>query len=389
MKEIEKKFENETIEFRANLSAGIAKAMLFPNVEFNDFEEMNMLFISYEKEALIEKAQIKELIINNFLLEAYYASLYDKKKKEEYFNVLREYDSEAKPLEKNDFIKLNRKIIKNNSTIKSEYKLHIKQAKEIEKIQQTEPLDLSFNDIKAFLGIASILFLISGFFFNWIYLGRFEIKISYYFSIQDYISSSLDELAKLIIAFIASIVYGFIWWSPSYLERIKKMTKRRLFFEDFPMNIFPILFPIIAAIQIMLDGPQKYTFLGITAFIIYLEFSSKLYRFFKKPFITFLAIFYVGFYCTFVIGPTMDKADNIIKHPNEHNNNYEITLNSKDLYDTSNTYLLTANSNYVFLYDRKKNNSVIIPKSEVKFIRNKNIVKKNIFDKLKRTYELF
>ena len=389
-KEIDKKFKSDSMEFRINLSIGIAKALLpFNGVEFDDFEEMNMVFISYEKAVLIEKARIKEFVINHFLLKAYYASLHDKEKEKHYFDILREYDSEAKLLEKDDFIKLNRYIIKNNSVLKSEHKLHLKEIREIEKIQQIEPLDFSFNDIKALLGIASILFLISGFIFNWIYLGRFGIKISYYFSIQDYIASSLDELTKLIISFIISLVFGFIWWSPGYIESRKVMTKRRLFFEDFPMNTIAISFPIIAAIQIMTDGPLKYAFLGFTIFVIYLECSSKLYRFFKKPFIAFLAIFYVGFYCSFIIGPTMDKADNIIKRPDEYKDNYEITLNSNDLFDRTNTYLLSANSNYVFLYDRKKDNSIIIPRSEVKFIQNKNNMRENFFDKLKKIYELF
>lgn len=314
-RDIDKTYKNESIEFRINLSFAIVWKLL-PLEQYveNDFDKENEIFISYEKSRFDKKPEIRDKIINHYRLEAYFYKYYNKGNEKKCLNKLQEVDS-SEPLTDKEYEKLRRQIYKEHKQLCRLHGQRIKEEKKAEKLSKKTQIDFSPNDIKPLIGLASFLFLCSGYTYNCFFLGYFGIDVPYFFTINDYISTNLDKIASVLITLVLSTIIGIIWWSPEYIERRKKMSRKRLIFEDGPFYLTVLLLPAAVSLSIYFDSPAKYTILGFLLYIIFIHYASKLIIYFKKSLSVFLLISYFSMFTCFLLAQTMDERENIIKHP--------------------------------------------------------------------------
>ena len=84
---------------------------------------------------------------------------------------------------------------------------------ETEKSKLITPVKITTSHVGFAVSLFSSIFLISGFAYNRIFFGQLGIDVSDFFSITDYLASSIDMLASTLIS--TSIGMMFFWWGVS------------------------------------------------------------------------------------------------------------------------------------------------------------------------------
>jgi hypothetical protein len=257
----------------------------------------------------------------------------------------------------------------------------LKIKKEEGKKSEIRKFDFSVTYIKTIIGFTSILFLISGYIYNHLFLGYFGIEVSKFFTLKDYISTSIDKIYSIVIILIINIVINYFWWSPDYRKRRREMSKGRLFFEDAPFFFLFLIIPFLAIVSSSFNLPGKYFFLGFTIFIVFQYFVSKVIIFFKKPFLAHLIISYIGLFFLILISGTLEDG-NIIKYHTKNDLNYFVEFDTSIDIEPKKLYLLSANSNFSFFYSIENKQSYVVPNKNIKIITKKYFEKKGFFENI-------
>jgi hypothetical protein len=258
--------------------------------------------------------------------------------------------------------------------IKSQTALKLK--KEINKnvLNNLEKFDLTSKNIGTLFQIFISIFIVTGFLYNYYFLGHFGINVSYFFTIGDYLASSIENIYIALISValvgVSLLIYGF---SSGYIvdltldytgivrPRIAKVMSLITFLL---LVIWFVLYPYISAI-LMDDHYMMLVFVILLASIGFFKYPIE--RIFKKPHkmdFLFLSLLYFSLLMFGIVSREIDyfeKADII------NNKNYAITFD-KDFQDNNNQawILLTGNSEYVFFYDRDKKKSYAVSRALVK-----------------------
>lgn len=238
-------------------------------------------------------------------------------------------------------------------------------------IEKFQDLHITQKSIFTAISIFSVLFLCTGFLYNWYFLGYFGIDIQYYFSISDYISSSIG---KIFIALSTVIAVFLLWmWDYFFPGNLGKgntlKPKRNKFLQPFWLfyTIF-LPFTIIASfyikiIELFIFSLMLFIFLSASKIII--KYVMK----FKHPIIKY----YISGSIIFFLVNLFAQATLDIYYISSSNTNdlkkYEFTFNDESIIEHNDFILLSSNSQYLFFYDKKNELPIIIPTNKIKTIK--------------------
>ena len=220
---------------------------------------------------------------------------------------------------------------------------------------------ISSNDIKAFIAVYSILFLCTGIFYNYLYLKHYGIEVSYFFNLNDYLSTSIVKFILGLPPLIVSILVFFFYSNSS-----KKRTNLPFSIVGFLILSMPIILGLI--ILYRHKDPGGYFIIGFTIATLILYILS---RFFlnnttisKYEQVTFYLFFTFTFISMIWASAMKDRfiVDNSdISKIKKYTFKFSEDINLNE----DNLVLLCSNSSYHFIYDKKNNKTFIIP---IKFV---------------------
>ncbi|KON46932.1 hypothetical protein [Mariprofundus ferrooxydans] len=170
----------------------------------------------------INNENIRSLVVRYFLVMNFTETLQKKTKTaQQHLTRARELDASAEPLEAKHLWEIDRKTKKKYKSIRNE-------------IADKTAVKISFDEINigAFLSILSALFLTSGFLYEYTFLGAFGIDVTRYFTLADYLASSMEAIRFSLVGAIFALI-GFIFrvngdsrMSPSELEYNNKQNDK-------------------------------------------------------------------------------------------------------------------------------------------------------------------
>ncbi len=221
-------------------------------------------------------------------------------------------------------------------------------------------VDLSIPGMTFLLAVASSLFLISGYLYNQFLLGSFGVDVSYYFTVSDYISSSISKIGfSFSAAAIGVASYFFGVHSSSRKSFAQVELERRK--PDYWKYVIVWASIMGAILNLYLGNIQIFYSVSYLAVIsTSLSYLPKACRkYFKRPDATlYTAIFVISLF-THLWSSTGMRINELRTDDLAEMKAYDIAF-SGSVGPTSDELLLVAsNSNYYFLLDDERRMHVI------------------------------
>lgn len=336
-----------------------------------DFDnEVNELY-----DVLKNDTWIQSTISDYFLIEAYFYSFSSKKDIErleaiEAIEKAKEWKNDASSLNNETFKTKVSSIKKELKLLKNDIKVLTKKKLEGEKLKSFPPIKITSANITFLFSLFSSLFILSGFVYNYYLFNHFNISVSNFFNISDYLASSVDVIsASLIATFIAII---------SFLYGLNRGVEQHFYDEEFETksttkkDILPAIIVILLTSKLVLHsyftGEVHSVAFSILIFFISINTipSLPIWKYIENKITIFIVIYSL---ITFALhmNYSIDKKIKKIESDNL-NSEYELIYDSKFKGNRNSKFVL-ANSTYVFLWDPQIKKITIIPKSEIKMFK--------------------
>ena len=283
------------------------------------------------------------------------------------------YKVTVNALSDKDLNKIERGI---NKEVK-ELRKHLKEIKlekiESEKLKKIKPIEIKASEVFLFISIFSSLFLIGGFLYTKFLLGFFGISTSHFFEISDYLSSSVDIIFPVFLSTLVGVVAYFRGFSLGFSEEISteqfgtKILSRNFLWIHVLAIVSVILFGYSAIIHEVII--PSYLFFPIVWFLgcIVTDFFN-IDKYIKNK-LSFNAVTIA--FIVFVTYVGVLLLDTIIKvEDGRYESPYIVSFQNEYIKYRGHDFFL-ANSQYIFLLNKKTKEIVVIPKIGIKAIHAK------------------
>ena len=231
-------------------------------------------------------------------------------------------------------------------------------------------ISLSSQHITGLLSIASALFLVSGYFYSRIFLGAFDIDVKHYYSLSDYIGTSIEGIQHAVIAAVAAFVGGFIGvhdksrTPDSQIERVNAQDARMYWFTV-------VLFGISTIVGYFRDFIYFYQQLVFVIWLLSVKpIDWMISRYFveKSWLIWRFSIQFILIFSLYLFASAKSEIYRI-EHGNIDNiKHYDLVFKDAVDFESDNTVLLASSSRYVFLRDGVSGEVFIVPTSQIESI---------------------
>lgn len=324
------------------------------------------------KNEVLKDSTLQYLISKYFILkDAIYRNFKDYN--DEYYEFAKIYQNDIQRIYSiREFWKIKKAIDKVNAKINDDYRKLIEQIVSDEKNNKYGKIKIEFSTINELIKIVPILLLLGGFLYNYFLFQTLGIKISDYFTISDYVQSSLDVIVPLlwVTGFQATVTLM------AYYNRLDKIIKNDLFQISYTENdkkIAKIIyFSIILVILLQITLYYKYQTISypllqtITLFIAYMLLE----RFF--PFQRIDNPYKIYMFAMIGIFFTIALAYHIIEEIDKVTTNKVqkslYTFSTKSDFDLSSYHFIKSTSTYSFFYNHDKNETIILKNSDIERI---------------------
>ncbi len=300
-------------------------------------------------------------LVERYNLIHHYIANYLKKKEEAdyYLSKARKINPTASPLKTKDISNLN-------SSLRND----IKKVREIISDRHAIKLSLSLKNAGTLIPVVSTVFLFSGYIYNWFLLGEFGIEVSKYFTLSDYIASSIESIRYSASGAAIGIVFLFL-----SVHSASRKSFVQLEFEWKIIKYFSyilLLSAIISAIHAYINNLENfYNIFSIAIFLCIMLLAPWVAkRYFKEPLV---ALFVIVFLFTFSVHMfvSLGKTIHHLKYKKlEEMKNYDIIFREQIPLESSKLVLIAGNSNYLFFLDKDKN-TFVIPRDQVLYVVKK------------------
>ncbi|WP_075498386.1 hypothetical protein [Moritella viscosa] len=361
-----------------NLDIAFSVRKKFFDISKSDADE---LIKENQEQAIYEEVLYDEMKSNqwldktismSFLLQVFYFSIFKSKDRaDEALEKAKIYDKTAKPLIHKDLRNIKKAINADQRKLKKELKKVTKEKVEREKLKIINPISIGASDVTFFLSFFSTLFLASGILYNKLFFASFDISIGNFFTITDYLATSIDVIAKTMISFSFGIM--FLFWGmldrfneELYSEQLdiendnKKRGEKHLRFIIIIISTFIIGF----LVNYFLLDKVVFSLLVMPVYFIslYTIINLPIWKFVKNELVMKTALVSLAMFLTQIGHQIFNNVENIKNI--DYESQYEIKYIEKYNGDKNGEFI-SSNSNYVFLWDKQRKEISIISKSMV------------------------
>ncbi|PLX20791.1 hypothetical protein C0584_04755 [Candidatus Parcubacteria bacterium] len=296
--------------------------------------------------------------------------------KDKYLKKAKEFKADIEP------IKEFKEITKLVDDVKKDSKIFFKEGRELndKKYQQEiekriSSIEVTSQDISFLLTLFSTLFLISGIIYSKLYFYLLGVNISDFFSINDYLASSIDTL---IITFF-SIAIGIIFYFLGAKDRLKttiyeeqfsteSASRKKLFYNIIVISIVCIISFFVSYYK---HNALHYNLLYPPILFVFFRFfwSIPIWQYFKNPEKIGLILMSFSTFIISLILTALTYSTEILKKEVK-DDTCRVILNNTNI-DTSNLVFITSNSSNVFMLDVSTKKVKIIPLYNIESIETK------------------
>lgn len=320
--------------------------------------EINDLLVDYYLALSYSYAQAKTLKKYEI------ASIFEKE--EEFFEKALKLKPDLKKLEKVDFNKKIKLIKKEKNKLQQKIKIDLKEKVTKEKLALITPIKINSTHITLLISIFSTIFLISGYYFNYQVLHSLGVNSDDFFTIQDYISTSISLI--LYPLFYTLLMFILIVFRID--EKLNKDIESKelgVIGEDnipiYTMLFIITLMNIINIISILNEGnPSNIIFYLNVVFAAVFILNKVQWKYFENPLIIYVFSMIFLFYFVNISIVIDNKIENYKSA--DYKSNYKVSFKDKEI-STRNIEFMNVNSNYIFMINKKNNKVEVYPRLSI------------------------
>lgn len=363
--------------------------------QYKTLEDTKREFTKNEIANALKDNETINWLATYFELKAFLAKLNDNDKKYE------EFRNKAKTIDKDTTEIRNKNLRARRYAIRQ----RLRYFTSVLKIRNKLRLSLSIKQLSAAVSVVWGSLLFAGYLYANIYMRQFGIDVSYFFSLMDYLALSIEKIAPVLYsAILGSLITLILFYYEDRFTKPKKNNQnfvarfyresRQHYIANFywiGMIVFMGLF--IYKVSAFRTMNSKLAFLVFSTFgILYLT-KNLLFKYFYRP---FLGLFISSFLICFVSIMSISIIYSVWECKSSRSENikkYNIHLASN--LRTESLIMIGANSRYIFLYDRARETTLIIPERSIMYVEragldtnkeNKEII--NCMAKLQENYAI-
>jgi len=340
--------------------------------------------LEYRKEeldSLISKlkinSEIKCLIADHYRITAFYYAFGNS---ELFENEIRENVEKAKEFNP-DYLDLDKtSISKLDKSIKKKIKAAKKKGRKISKdiiskdVNKVTPkVEIDSSKVSFVLSLSCSLFLVTGYFYNKFYLGHFDIEVSVFFTLGDYLASSLDKITIAIMSAIVALVF-YIAGMYRGLNRVVSAEHydTEIKHDDWPMFIFVIINSGLLIYAAYTDHFMKEPLFQLMIIIaslgiIHIIPTEKFVKNHVQVNIVLVALLYFSLSIYYSVKGDIRELE---KGGNE--SGYSFSFKNEIVGDKGKLRLLGSNSSYYFFYSIETKKSYIVNRGDVILVEASN-----------------
>lgn len=350
-----------------------AVCKVLDETETDETEKLNKAISILENDTAIN-----DLIVDYYLAISYsysqakilkaYKSAFIIDKEEGFYNRALKNKPEVKKLEKVDFNKKIKSIKKEKIKLQEKLKNDLREKVTNEKFASIAPIKINSTHITLLISTFSTLFLISGYYFNNQVLKSLGVNSDYFFTVQDYISTSINLiLLPLFYTLVMFVLIVFRVDEDIYKniesEQLGIKNKIKNSINTYIILIILILSNIINILTILGgDEAQSNIFYFNIAIAGIFILNKVQWRYFENPLTIYMFTMAFLFYYVNINIVIDDKIENYKSVG--YKSNYKVSFKDKEI-STKNIEFMRVNSNYVFMINKKNNKVEIYPRLSI------------------------
>lgn len=378
-------FPDNTVGENRDTSVPAVHKIIF-NKEINkDDEHHDNILILVDK--LNKNKEVTNLISDYFLAQSYAFSLGKLSKaaklttaqeyEDEYFIKAKGFNPEAERFTDKSYKVKTKSLKKYHKKILIELKEIFDKKIAIEKEKIIEPIVISTSDITLFFSLFSTLFVVSGYFYNHQIFQYFGVNSDSFFSISDYLSTSVSlVLTPLIWSLVSTVIY--VLGANRGLGTL--LTNRQLGIKPKEKPPYGIAFTLITLntlnVNALITGQEgvdkaSSMVMFLNCLVVGFYYLEKMpFHYFKNPFKVILGfVVLLGF--SFNLNKLTSDAIELYQL-DTYQPAYTAEFTKKEISERSLEFI-SINSNYIFMRNKQTLKMEIYPKTFVEKLTPTNL----------------
>ncbi len=372
-----KLFPNSDLKIRKELAWEYYLSIIF---KWNEKKEnINIVNLEIIKNELNKDINLKNRIAEYYLVEA--CRLIKFKFLKEFCNIknsikiARLYSKTRKKIKTLSEVKeLTKQVSEINEELVNTISQNLKKYLKNEREKSFNKINISADNISLFIGMFSILFLLSGIINIKLFYYLFDFETNIFFNISDYISGSIDRIILISISlFLGIITLIFKGFEKQEIAIYEEKMDVNLNYEKKDKNLFYLV--VIIIFLYIVVGYFKhnmifYSGLMVFSIFIYIEIIHRIRidKYFENSIKinTFLLI--IGFYFLMTIFNVLANVDKIKQ--DSFKSDYIVIL-KENFENFENLELIDGNTNYLFFINKLNKKIIALPYQNAKSIEKK------------------
>ena len=330
------------------------------------YDEPNALYSQFKEDVdsiikkIEEEQRVKQILSDYWLIQHFIKnSLKNNSVAQYYLSRAKKMVLGAIPLTDRDIRHLKRKLKKD-----------IVRLRDMIADRKALKIDISASGIAVLVSVASPFFFISGYLYNYLLLGEFGVNVSKFFTLSDYIASSISRIGYTFSATVWGTIFFFLGDHSASRKSIAQISYelkgRRIH------SLIIIATTLIGTIVGYFQNIQLFYFFGYFTAISLSMFllPGMCQKYFKQPIpaqyiLIFIFCFFAHLWAS--LGSTIDE----FRYEEPHSiNAYDVKLKDSLSLSTSDFVLIAANSGFFFFLDQNRRLH-ILRKDQVEYLEQR------------------
>ncbi|MFT6909376.1 MAG: hypothetical protein ACJAS1_006092 [Oleiphilaceae bacterium] len=362
-------FPDNTLKENSEISINVKSEILGYNIDPEFTSEV-------QEKSLKESALKDEIFLRQvsylYLLVAFYCSGLESETlnvlKSENLEKARNFIPDCEEISNKSFGIVSKSVNSELKTLKAKLSSISKNRIDQERLKLIDPITISSSHVIFVISIFSTLFVVSGFAYNKYFFQSFDINVSDFFDLSDYLSSSIGVITSTTISTIIGAVFFFLGYEDALSKRLHAeqfdMEVKESLIDKYmlPFIVFSSAIGIIVVYLILNEILTIYLAPLVLIVAIYVLLNLPYWKYIKNS-NTVQAIALSLMLFVISIGFKISDNVNEIKK-GKYDSPYTLTF-SESYKDYADLTFVSANSRHVFMWDSDINKMVVFSKDAV------------------------
>ncbi len=279
-----------------------------------------------------------------------------------YMEQAKELDPNAAPL-----------TDKSLEKIYKDTKKEIKRVRSVITDRDAPKISIDFSSLGKIAALILPLFFITGYVYNRILLGHFDIDVSNFFSVEDYITSSIEKTESALLSALFGIIAAYMGYYHSSRKSIYQIEQERKSKKFHKFILLVIALPIISIIVGYMNNDWLLIvggigLIGLMSSFFISEFIAK--KFFKRPIPTLFCFFFLCFFLWSFARSLMGHIYTLDYEELASLKKYEFTFSDPSFYPEENMVLIANGREFYIFRDVKSKTSIVVPRQEIVSVKS-------------------